>query len=204
MTGPTTSKAKRRRIIESDEDDDMPAQTSTSKTSTIPFASGKATTSKTIPSAKKQRATRAVENNDGEVSEAESATSNGVQSDHAASEPIEKEAEEDEEGESELEDEDEKETSAVAAKLAKRQALPDVELKGIVWKTGDPIPYAALSHAFSLIEATTKRLEITALLTAFLLLAIKRRKPGDSESVKQAVYLCINRVCICFCLDLIV
>lgn len=143
--------------------------------------------------AKKQKA-KPVETHDDEASDAESATSKGLQSEHAASEPAENEVAEEEDGESELEDEDEKETSAAAAKLAKRQALPDVELKGVIWKTGDPIPYAALTHVFGLIEATTKRLEITSLLTAFLLLAIKRRKAGDSESVKQAVYLCINRV----------
>jgi hypothetical protein len=56
------------------------------------------------------------------------------------------------------------------------------------------VPYAALTHTFSLIESTTKRLEKTSLLTAFFLLVIKRSKPDDFESLLQAVYLCINRV----------
>lgn len=47
---------------------------------------------------------------------------------------------------------------------------------------------------FSLIEATTKRLEKTALLTAFFLLVIQRSAKGDTKSLLQAVYLCINRV----------
>lgn len=56
------------------------------------------------------------------------------------------------------------------------------------------VPYAALTKAFSLIEGTTKRLEKTAILTSFLLLVIQRSAKGDSKSLLQAVYLCINRV----------
>ena len=56
------------------------------------------------------------------------------------------------------------------------------------------VPYAALAKVFSLIEATTKRLEKTALLTSFLLLVIRRSGPGDFQPLLQAVYLCINRV----------
>jgi hypothetical protein len=56
------------------------------------------------------------------------------------------------------------------------------------------VPYAALAKVFSLIEATTKRLEKTALLTAFLYLVIQRRAKEDTNSLLQAVYLCINRV----------
>ena len=80
------------------------------------------------------------------------------------------------------------------------------------WKAGDPyvtvpplhlslltvscsVPYAALAKVFALIEATTKRLEKTSLLTSFLLLVIRRRAEGDTQSLLQAVYLCINRVC---------
>ena len=56
------------------------------------------------------------------------------------------------------------------------------------------VPYAALAKVFALIEATTKRLEKTALLTSFLLLVIRRSCPGDFQPLLQAVYLCINRV----------
>ncbi len=56
------------------------------------------------------------------------------------------------------------------------------------------VPYAALAKVFSLIEATTKRIEKTSLLTSFLLLVIQRRAKGDTNSLLQAVYLCINRV----------
>jgi DNA ligase-1 len=56
------------------------------------------------------------------------------------------------------------------------------------------VPYAALAKVFGLIEATTKRLEKTALLTAFLLLVIRRSAAGDATSLLQSVYLCINRL----------
>ncbi|KAG9097760.1 hypothetical protein FRC06_007212, partial [Ceratobasidium sp. 370] len=76
------------------------------------------------------------------------------------------------------------------------------------WKDGETVPYAALAQAFALIEATTKRLEITAILTAFLCLVIRRAtaKPAQGaekgkgkestgyEDVLQCVYLCINRL----------
>ena len=68
------------------------------------------------------------------------------------------------------------------------------------------VPYAALAKVFALIEATTKRLEKTALLTSFLLLVIRRRAKDDTQSLLQAVYLCINRVCYsirtkCYCVS---
>ena len=101
--------------------------------------------------------------------------------------------EEGEEEESELDDEDD-EVAGQIANLAAKHKLVDVDIKGSAWKKGDPIPYAALTHTFSLIEATTKRLEITAILTSFLLNVIQRSKEGDSNGLLQSVYLCINRV----------
>lgn len=67
----------------------------------------------------------------------------------------------------------------------------------IFWSTDhciNSVPYAALAKAFSLIEATTKRIEKTTLLTALLLLVIRRSAPVDYNSLLQTVYLCINRV----------
>lgn len=63
------------------------------------------------------------------------------------------------------------------------------------WPAGKPVPYAAMAHVFSLIEATTKRLEKTALLTCFLMLVIQRSDKGDTQTLLESVYLCINRVC---------
>ncbi|EIW64639.1 ATP-dependent DNA ligase [Trametes versicolor FP-101664 SS1] len=102
------------------------------------------------------------------------------------------------EGEDEIEvDEDlDAEDEGVASKNAEAalSKTKEVDLPG-GWKAGDPVPYAALAKVFALIEATTKRLEKTALLTSFLLLVIRRRAQGDSQSLLQAVYLCINRLC---------
>lgn len=71
--------------------------------------------------------------------------------------------------------------------------VADVDVKG-GWKSGDPVPYASLAKTFSLIEATTKRLEKTSILTSFFFLVIQRRAKGDSSSLLQSVYLCINRL----------
>ncbi|KAF8227418.1 DNA ligase I [Tricholoma matsutake] len=86
-------------------------------------------------------------------------------------------------------------TKQVDSKSAKAALLRknDVDVKG-GWKVGNLVPYAALTQTFSLIEATTKRLEKTALLTSFLLLVIQRSAKGDSKSLLQAIYLCINRL----------
>lgn len=71
--------------------------------------------------------------------------------------------------------------------------VADVDVKG-GWKSGDPVPYASLAKTFSLIEATTKRLEKTSILTSFFFLVIQRRAKGDSSSLLRSVYLCINRL----------
>lgn len=71
--------------------------------------------------------------------------------------------------------------------------VADVDVKG-GWKSGDPVPYASLAKTFSLIEATTKRLEKTSILTSFFFLVIQRRAKDDSSSLLQSVYLCINRL----------
>ncbi|CAE6458214.1 unnamed protein product [Rhizoctonia solani] len=73
------------------------------------------------------------------------------------------------------------ETKTAELALAK---LEDVDFG---WKDGETVPYAALAQAFSLIEATTKRLEITAILTAFLTLVIRRAtaKPEQTTGPKD-------------------
>ncbi|KAI0756952.1 ATP-dependent DNA ligase [Daedaleopsis nitida] len=101
------------------------------------------------------------------------------------------EGEEEIDPDEELEDEDGVASQNAEAVLSRTQ---EVDIPG-GWKTGDPVPYAALAKVFALIEATTKRIEKTSLLTSFLLLVICRRKQGDTQSLLQAVYLCINRLC---------
>lgn len=115
-------------------------------------------------------------------------TSSPPPDDGMLSEPSEDEA---------VEEDEELETGNVATSKIAEAALSrvkEVDLKG-GWKRGSPVPYAALATAFSLIESTTKRLEKTAILTAFLLLVIQRSGEGDRDSLLQTVYLCINRLC---------
>ncbi|KZP31375.1 ATP-dependent DNA ligase [Athelia psychrophila] len=101
------------------------------------------------------------------------------------------------EGEEEMVSEDEEMVvdHATASKNAEAamSKTKEVDIPG-GWKVGEPVPYAALAKVFSLIEATTKRLEKTALLTAFLTLVIQRSAKDDTNSLLQAVYLCINRL----------
>ncbi len=61
----------------------------------------------------------------------------------------------------------------------------------MAWKEGEPVPYAALASTFADIQATTKRLEITEILTQFLVRVIRR----SPDNLLQVVYLCINRLC---------
>ncbi|GBE77969.1 DNA ligase 1 [Sparassis crispa] len=184
-------KVKRRKIVTSDDEDASPAEEqnapdSASKTSQ-PF-SNKASSSKTVekPSAKVGAAAKKSHfeqqyprspDEDEDKSEEEETTSSDEGA-NAAEEDVDEE--ELEEGASQ---------NAEAA-LSRRK---EVDIDG-GWKAGDPVPYAALAKVFSLIEATTKRLEKTALLTAFLYLVIWRSAKKDTDSLLQAVYLCINRL----------
>jgi DNA ligase 1 len=58
------------------------------------------------------------------------------------------------------------------------------------WKAGDPVPYAALCTTFSLIEMTTKRLQISAHCSLFLQ-QVLRLTPND---LLPTVQLMINKV----------
>jgi DNA ligase-1 len=95
--------------------------------------------------------------------------------------------------EEEEEEEEEEEKPQVAAK--KREALQST-LKGPGkdpypdWKAGDPVPYAALCTTFSLIEMTTKRLQISAHCSLFLQ-QVLRLTPND---LLPTVQLMINKV----------
>ncbi|KAG6336672.1 hypothetical protein ID866_2419 [Astraeus odoratus] len=98
--------------------------------------------------------------------------------------------EEMDDGMAESEDDEADATQHAEAALSR---ISEVDVKG-GWKVGHPVPYASLAKTFSLIEATTKRLEKTSLLTSFFLLVIQRSAKGDPDTLLQAVYLCINRV----------
>ncbi|KAH9178699.1 hypothetical protein EDB89DRAFT_1928024 [Lactarius sanguifluus] len=96
---------------------------------------------------------------------------------------------EDDSGEEEVE---ERKAASKSAEVA-LDRRDEMDVPG--WKVGDPVPYAALAKAFALIEATTKRIEKTSLLTSLMLLVIQRSEAGDTDSLLRTVYLCINRLC---------
>jgi len=93
----------------------------------------------------------------------------------------EKASDNDSVSEAESEEEEEKLEAAAKArakvqstlKATGKEAYPD-------WKAGEPVPYAALCTTFSKIELTTKRLEITALCSAFLR-QVARLTPEDLQ-----------------------
>ncbi|GAA5997656.1 uncharacterized protein JCM10292_001003 [Rhodotorula paludigena] len=96
------------------------------------------------------------------------------------------------EGEDDEEDDDDEEDEKAAVKIAdiftKSSSKPDKAQTS--WKKGEPVPYAALTATFSKIAATTKRLEISAYLTHFLVEVIEK----TPEDLLKTVYLCINRL----------
>ncbi|GAA5993417.1 hypothetical protein JCM11641_005977 [Rhodosporidiobolus odoratus] len=110
--------------------------------------------------------------------------------------PASGEAEDDEEDSDEEEEEDGKAAGKIADIFSKAKwgsQGSDKNGKGsgsTHWKKGEPVPYAALTHTFSRIAATTKRLEISAYLTEFLVEVIDK----TPEDLVKVVYLCINRL----------
>lgn len=58
------------------------------------------------------------------------------------------------------------------------------------WRAGEPVPYAALCTTFSLVELTTKRLQITAYCSAFLQ-QVLRLTPAD---LLPTVQLMLNKL----------
>jgi DNA ligase 1 len=99
----------------------------------------------------------------------------------------------DEDAEREVEEDDEDERPEVAAKARQtvqttltgkiKDAYPD-------WKAGEPVPYAALCKTFSLVELTTKRLQIMEYCSLFLR-QVLRLTPDD---LLPTVLLMINKL----------
>ncbi|KAF9787157.1 DNA ligase I [Thelephora terrestris] len=171
-------KSKRRRVLESESEEDEPPAPTTKK-SAKKGPPKKRTAEKANDAIASTSRTKAKKKDLEEDGDSKSATASENE------DPAD-----DEQGESELEED------AAAASKSASSALSKVEEVDIEggWKVGDKVPYAALAKVFALIEATTKRLEKTALLTSFLLLVIRRSSPSDFQPLLQAVYLCINRL----------
>ncbi|AEO69451.1 uncharacterized protein THITE_43396 [Thermothielavioides terrestris NRRL 8126] len=93
--------------------------------------------------------------------------------------------------EEELQDEEEKpEVAAKARQTVQASLNSDVKHPYPDWKAGEPVPYAALCKTFSLIELTTKRLEILAHCSLFLR-QVMRLTPDD---LLPTVLLMVNKL----------
>ncbi|AEO57552.1 hypothetical protein MYCTH_2303831 [Thermothelomyces thermophilus ATCC 42464] len=93
--------------------------------------------------------------------------------------------------EEEMQDEEEKpEVAAKARQKVQATLKSDVKHPYPDWKEGDPVPYAALCKTFSLIELTTKRLEILAHCSLFLR-QVLRLTPDD---LLPTVLLMVNKL----------
>ena len=108
-----------------------------------------------------------------------------AKSGNAKGKSIEREDEEDMNSDENDDDED-----AAAHETVLRTALDFDIKKESSWKANEPVPYSHLATAFEKIEATSKRLEITAILTKALRCIIELT-PGDLLST---IYLCVNKL----------
>ncbi|SJX65909.1 probable CDC9-DNA ligase I [Sporisorium reilianum f. sp. reilianum] len=177
---------KKRRIVESDDEDDdepvlleapTPAAAPTTTTTTTKVASLFAKPPpKTSLAANKVQPKHEATDTDSD----------------SGSEHIPADDDEEDDAEEEEERAIEQEEQKGAKKLAALFQKPSEVKEGKVpWKQGEPVPYAALASTFADIQATTKRLEITEILTQFLVRVIKR----SPDNLLHVVYLCINRLC---------
>lgn len=96
-----------------------------------------------------------------------------------------------EEEESDKDDsEAEKKVSSAAAKKLQKTLTTNLKHPYPDWPQGKPVPYAALVKTFTLVEATTKRLEITA-HTALFLRQVLRLTP---DAFLMVIHLMTNKL----------
>ncbi|KAL2264105.1 hypothetical protein VTK26DRAFT_2307 [Humicola hyalothermophila] len=88
------------------------------------------------------------------------------------------------------EDEEKPEVAAKARQKVQASLKSDVKHPYPDWKPGEPVPYAALCKTFSLIELTSKRLEIMAHCSLFLR-QVLRLTPDD---LLPTVLLMVNKL----------
>ena len=95
---------------------------------------------------------------------------------------------EDEDEDSDNDDDEEEDSTSHEAVL--KTVLDFDARKDSTWKSNEPVPYSHLATAFEKIEATSKRLEITAILTKALR-SIIELSPND---LLPTIYLCVNKL----------
>ncbi|KAI0011773.1 ATP-dependent DNA ligase [Xylariaceae sp. FL0662B] len=175
---PATKRRRRRRAnqrqIEDDEDDEVMADAGPVKPDKASSSKEAAKKSSTTPTKKKETAKLRRKDDDDEARKEEELASESA-------------------SEMEKEDEDEEERPEIAAKAREKfQTKLNNKIKDPYpdWKAGDPVPYAALCTTFSLIELTTKRLQITEHCALFLR-QVLRLTPDD---FLPTVLLMINKL----------
>lgn len=169
---PVTKRPRKgRKVIEDDDEDEVMEDASTSnpkpKSEKEP-----AKAAAPAPNKKKAASPKPAQNNDG--MEVESASE------------VASEAEQD----VEESDEEKPEVVAKARKTVQTKLTSKVKDPYPDWKPGEPVPYAALCKTFSLVELTTKRLEIMAHCSLFLR-QVLRLTPDD---MVPTVLLMINKL----------
>ena len=104
--------------------------------------------------------------------------------------PVEADEEDEDEVDSASEEEEKPKVNKEQAAKAQTTFKSTVKDPYPDWKAGDAVPYAALCTTFSLIELTTKRLQITAYCSAFLQ-QVLRLTPAD---LLPTIQLMLNKL----------
>jgi len=78
----------------------------------------------------------------------------------------------------------------MAAVQSNKQGTNDPAYQWVTWESGKPVPYQVLAAAFEKVGATSKRLEITEIMTQVFRAVIV----GTPTDLLPAVYLSINKI----------
>ncbi|SNX83711.1 probable CDC9 - DNA ligase I [Melanopsichium pennsylvanicum] len=182
---------KKRRIVESDSEDDNDEESVAPVSATGEKAGASSSTASAIKVApmfaNPALKVKPITSNDVVTKKATKADSE-TDADSGSEHPPEEDLVEDDEHEEAIEEEEQKGAKKLAAIFQKVSAQKEGK---VLWKEGEAVPYSALASTFADISATTKRLEITEILTQFLIRVITR----SPNNLLQVVYLCINRLC---------
>lgn len=169
---PVTKRPRKgRKVIEDDDEDEVMEDASAS----IPKPKSETKLAKAaapVPSKKKAASPKLAQDDDGVAAESASEVASEAEQDVEES------------------DEEKPEVVAKARKTVQTKLTSKVKDPYPDWKPGEPVPYAALCKTFSLVELTTKRLEIMAHCSLFLR-QVLRLTPDD---MVPTVLLMINKL----------
>ncbi|SPO32068.1 probable CDC9 - DNA ligase I [Ustilago trichophora] len=180
---------KKRRIIESDDENDDEILPVSATTAPVKKEAASSTKVASIFAKPQPKTSLAANTAVSQKKAAKEQVGTPESDDDSGSEHVPDDVEEeDDHEEAAIQEEEQKGAKKLAAIFQKPSEVKEGK---VAWKEGEPVPYAALAATFADIQATTKRLEITEILTQFLVRVIKR----SPDNLLQVVYLCINRLC---------